>query len=82
MHVGQRALLHREPHGEPRREGDIREDVVEGRRAIQEALGVPANQLCWPYGKHTRQGLSIARELGIDITYLVRRGVNLPGISP
>lgn len=66
---------HTASHG---RRGDVRRDVAEGRQAIRNALGVPANQLCWPYGKHSREDLRIARELGIDITYLVRRGVNLP----
>jgi peptidoglycan/xylan/chitin deacetylase (PgdA/CDA1 family) len=57
---------------------DLRSDIERGRSAIQKTLGVPANQLCWPKGKHDAHSLAIARELGIDITYLVRRGVNLP----
>jgi peptidoglycan/xylan/chitin deacetylase (PgdA/CDA1 family) len=59
---------------------DVRSDIEKGRRAIQTALGVPANQLCWPRGKHDAPSMAIARELGIDVTYLVRRGVNLPGL--
>ena len=57
---------------------DVRLDIERGRKAIREALGVSANQLCWPRGKYDARSLAIARELGIDITYLVRRGVNLP----
>lgn len=57
---------------------DIRSDIEKGREAIRAALGVDANQLCWPKGRHDSRSLAIARELGIDITYLVRRGVNLP----
>ena len=67
---------HTASHGAPG--ADVRSDIERGRTAIREALGVPANQLCWPRGKHDAHSLAIARELGIDITYLVRRGVNLP----
>jgi len=57
---------------------DVRSDISKGRKAIREALGVSANQLCWPKGKHDTVSLAVARELGIDVTYLVRQGVNLP----
>ncbi len=58
---------------------DVRSDIEEGQRAIRANLGVPGNQLCWPFGRHSPRSLAIARELGIDITYLVRSGVNLSG---
>lgn len=61
-----------------RMEKDLRSDIQKGREAIQKNLGVSGNQLCWPHGRHDRRSLALARELGIDITYLVRRGVNLP----
>lgn len=67
---------HTAGHGQNR---DVRADIEKGRRAIQSNLGVPGNQLCWPFGRHSAQSLSIAKDLGIDITYLVRTGVNLSG---
>lgn len=66
---------HTASHG---RDPDVRGDMERGRQAIREALGVPANQLCWPRGKYDARLLALAKELGMDMTYLVRRGVNLP----
>jgi len=53
-------------------------DIARGREEIRKVLGASANQLCWPCGRHDSHDLAIAQELGIDITYLVRRGVNIP----
>lgn len=60
---------------------DVRSDIERGRQAIRANLGVSANQLCWPKGRHDSRSLAIARELGIDLTYLTRRGVNLPRLG-
>lgn len=58
---------------------DVRSDIAAGREALRRHLGRPGSQLCWPSGRHDRHSLATARALGIDITYLVRRGVNLAG---
>jgi hypothetical protein len=57
---------------------DVRADIEKGREMIRQKLGVPANQLCWPKGIHNQETIKIARNLGLKMTYLVRRGVNLP----
>jgi peptidoglycan/xylan/chitin deacetylase (PgdA/CDA1 family) len=58
---------------------DIGADIALGRDALRHRLGRAGNQLCWPSGRHDAKSLAVARALGIEITYLVRRGVNLAG---
>lgn len=67
---------HTSSHG---RLEDIVADIAIGRDALRRRLGRAGNQLCWPSGSHDRQSLAVARAIGIDVTYLVRRGVNLAG---
>lgn len=67
---------HTSCHGET---GDIGAEIAEGRALIRARLGVPADQLCWPKGRHDAAMLAAARSHGIDTTYLTRRGVNIPG---
>ena len=66
---------HTASHGQGR---DVRADIERGRAAMQARLGIAANQLCWPRGKHDGHSMEVARELGIEMTYLVRRGINVP----
>lgn len=51
------------------------------QEALKQYLGVESRQLCWPCGRYSRTGLEAAAELGVDVSYLVRRGVNLPAGS-
>jgi peptidoglycan/xylan/chitin deacetylase (PgdA/CDA1 family) len=57
----------------------LRESLVRCHSAIQENLGRNSRQVCWPYGSHTAANLHVARRLGLETSYLVRRGVNLIG---
>jgi len=56
----------------------LRDHIRRGQAALREKLGIESRQLCWPRGRTSREGLRAAAELGIDVTYLVRRGVNMP----
>jgi peptidoglycan/xylan/chitin deacetylase (PgdA/CDA1 family) len=59
---------------------ELREDLLRCRKAIRERLGGrEGRHLCWPFGQHNSNALRLARELGFETTYLVRRGVNLAG---
>lgn len=58
---------------------ELRQDLLRCREAIRQHLGRESVHLCWPRGSHNKQTLAVAKELGMATTYLVRRGVNIPG---
>ncbi|RLB36599.1 MAG: hypothetical protein DRH12_15555 [Deltaproteobacteria bacterium] len=60
---------------------DIMADIQEGKEAIESCLGVATRQLAWPRGKYNRDKLKVARDLGIEVAYTTRRGINLPFIG-
>ncbi len=57
----------------------LREDLLRCRDAIKANLQRESRHLCWPRGSHNAQTLALARKLGFETTYLVRRGINLMG---
>jgi peptidoglycan/xylan/chitin deacetylase (PgdA/CDA1 family) len=59
-------------------ENQLLDHIGRGQQALREHLGVESRQLCWPRGRYSETGLQVAATLNIDVTYLVRRGVNLP----
>jgi hypothetical protein len=54
------------------------EDCALGKNLLRQYFGIDSKQLCWPKGSYRRTLESMLRDLGIDTTYLVRRGVNRP----
>lgn len=48
------------------------------QESLKKHLGVESRQLCWPHGNHSETGLQAAADLGIDVTYLVKAGINMP----
>jgi len=56
----------------------LTDEIGHCKEALQKHLGIDSRQLCWPRGRYSKLGLEVASSLGIEITYLVRRGVNLP----
>jgi biofilm PGA synthesis lipoprotein PgaB len=57
----------------------LRQDLLRCRDGIHDNLGRESRHLCWPLGAHNGATLALARQLGFEVTYLVRRGVNVAG---
>ncbi len=57
---------------------DIKLDISKGKHDIESELGIITSQLAWPRGKFDRKKIKTARQLGVNIAYTTRRGVNLP----
>ena len=66
-------------------ENRVRDELVESRRAIQEAIGTAVDFLCWPGGAYNAVTLRIASEAGYKATtthYLDSERRNVFGQDP
>jgi peptidoglycan/xylan/chitin deacetylase (PgdA/CDA1 family) len=55
-------------------------EVVEGKDALEQVIGVPLRSFCYPGGEYGHQHPAMVREAGFDLARTVRRGVT--GVSP
>jgi len=59
---------------------EVRDEVRRSLQRIKDCLGTESRQLCWQRGRYNAAAMKAAKREGILLTYLVRRGVNLPGM--
>lgn len=57
----------------------IRSDLSRANQLLNQKTGNTYNVLAFPYGAFSKRTLSVCRELGIDITFTVKRGINTYG---
>ncbi|MBP1905405.1 biofilm PGA synthesis lipoprotein PgaB [Paenibacillus turicensis] len=57
----------------------ITNDLKQANDMLQQKLGVQNYVLAFPYGLFSKPLLNISKELGIDITFTVKMGINKPG---
>lgn len=57
----------------------VTEDLRQANEALLRELGVPNYAFAFPYGAYSDALLNISRELGMDITFTVKTGLNAPG---
>lgn len=60
-------------------EARIRADLARANEVLEQKLGEPNHVLAFPYGAFSKPVLSISKELGIDITFTVKEGLDKPG---
>jgi peptidoglycan/xylan/chitin deacetylase (PgdA/CDA1 family) len=51
---------------------DLRRELVESKRQIEEELGRPCTELAYPYGEHDERVRAAARAAGYDLAYGLR----------
>ena len=57
----------------------VSNDINEVQRLFQEKLGHKAQAMVWPYGIYTKEAVEIAAQSGMEATFLLDGGVNMPG---
>ncbi|XID90174.1 polysaccharide deacetylase family protein [Paenibacillaceae bacterium WGS1546] len=57
----------------------VTEDLRQANEVLLRELGVPNFAFAFPYGAYSDALLDISRELGMDITFTVKSGLNGPG---
>jgi peptidoglycan/xylan/chitin deacetylase (PgdA/CDA1 family) len=57
-----------------------RKEIVEGKDALEQVVGVPLRCFCYPGGEYGHQHPAMVREAGFELARTVRRGVT--GLSP
>ncbi len=62
-----------------RRYRELREDLLRGKRDIEERLSKRVLHLGWPKGYYDEEGIRIATELGFKALYTTERGPNIRG---
>lgn len=53
------------------------EDLSISRKVIKQRLGFDDKHLCWPRGKFDTKSIELALEIGYEILYTTKRGINL-----
>ncbi|WP_044879507.1 polysaccharide deacetylase family protein [Paenibacillus sp. IHBB 10380] len=75
--------LNDKKHNHIESEGDFKQrvhhDLAEAGNILREKLGNVNDVLAFPYGGYTDSLLSVSRELGIQVTFTVKKGINGPG---
>ncbi len=54
------------------------EDLAQSYKTIEQRLGIKEKHLCWPRGKFNDKLIKLAQEIGYEILYTTKRGINLP----
>ncbi|MFF2481160.1 polysaccharide deacetylase family protein [Paenibacillus sp. NPDC058071] len=57
----------------------ITKDLALAEKRLKEELGNERSVLAFPYGAYNEEVLAIVQELGIDVTFTVKAGLNGPG---
>ncbi|WP_069632265.1 polysaccharide deacetylase family protein [Campylobacter pinnipediorum] len=59
--------------------GDLpfEQDLAQCKNIIKTRLGFDDKQLCWPRGKYDKQKLQTAKDIGYEMFYTTKRGMNL-----
>lgn len=57
----------------------VHQDLAQAGQILREKLGNVNNVLAFPYGGYTDSLLSVCKELGIQVTFTVKKGINGPG---
>lgn len=61
---------------------ELRTEIEESKRVMEERLGRPCRFLCWPYGSFNAEGVALARQAGYEGVFTVRPDVVRPGTDP
>jgi peptidoglycan/xylan/chitin deacetylase (PgdA/CDA1 family) len=61
---------------------DLRQELIESRRLIEERLGVWTGAVFWPWGDCEREWSKTAAEAGYRMAFTTRAGANAPGLDP
>ncbi len=54
------------------------EDLALSYKTIKQRLGIEEKHLCWPRGSYDDKLAKLAQDIGYEILYTTKRGVNLP----
>jgi peptidoglycan/xylan/chitin deacetylase (PgdA/CDA1 family) len=80
MEVGAHTRTH--PHLPACSDAEVRDEVMASRKELEDAVGLPVEHFCYPYGEYDRRALEAAREAGYTTATSTRRGRARPGDDP
>lgn len=56
---------------------DLSENLQIAKEKLLENLGINSTQICWPRGIYDENSIKIAKNLGFDMLYTTKRGINV-----
>jgi peptidoglycan/xylan/chitin deacetylase (PgdA/CDA1 family) len=63
-------------------EDQLRAELGESKKLIEQRMGGECPFLCWPYGKYTRGAVRVAKEVGYEALFTTHHGVVRRGSDP
>lgn len=60
-------------------ESELRNELEESKRVLEERLGKPCNYLCWPYGRYSDESVAISKQTGYKALFTIKYGLVKPG---
>lgn len=80
MEIGAHTRTH--PHLSQCSDAQLREEIAGSKRELEDTLGVPVTQFCYPYGDHDERVAAAACEAGYAAATTTHRGRARPGMDP
>ena len=60
-------------------ESDVRFELRESKRVLEEHVGHPVKYFSWPFGNYNERTIQLAREEGYEVLLTANNGLNIPG---